>query len=323
MGNTVLLVRDSTQHVHEVTSLAALSTLRNDSSNLVWLDVNDPSEADLERLRQEFHFHPLALEDIARGHQRPKVDTYDDYYFVILYSADHDATTFRPHDLYLVWGKNYVVTLHRDNMPVIAETRKRWQAAGEHGQLGVPFLVYTLFDSVVDGYFPLVDWVSDRVDDIEERIIQDTSTRTLHALFAFRKQLLRMRRVLAPTRDVLNQILRRELPLVPEQLDPYFQDVYDHTLRVTEGLDVYRDLLASALDLYVSTVSNRLNQTMKRMTALTLIVMIPTLVAGIYGMNFDRFTPAHDWEPGFLVICGVMGVMIVGGIAVARRIDWL
>jgi magnesium transporter len=323
MGNTVLLVRDSNQQIKEETSLEALSTLRQDPTNVIWLDVHDPSEADLDFLRRELHFHPLAVEDIVRGHQRPKCDAYDDYYFVTLYTADHNATAFHPHDLYLVWGSNYVVTLHRDVLPAIAETQKRWRAADEHGRFGVPFLVYTLFDTVVDEYFPLVDWVSERVDEIDERILNDTSTRTLHALFALRKQLLRIRRVLAPTRDVLNQILRDELPLIPERLHPYFQDVYDHTLRVTDGLDVYRELLASALDLYVSTVSNRLNQTMKRMTALTLVVMVPTLVAGIYGMNFDRFVPAHDWEPGFLVLCGLMGIMIVGGIAIAHRIDWL
>ena len=132
-----------------------------------------------------------------------------------------------------------------------------------------------------------------------------------------------MRRVLAPTRDVLNEIIRRDVPLYPESLRPYFNDVYDHILRALDGVEAYRDLLASALDVYLSTVSNRLNQLVKRMTALTLIVMAPTLIAGIYGMNFKEPWPSYDWDLGFWYSMILMGALIVGGLLLAKRADWL
>jgi magnesium transporter len=323
MATTQLLVEEQGQEWHEAPDVDRISDLRADHRNLLWLDISDPGPAELELLRREFGFHELALEDVARGHQRPKCDTYDNYYFLVVYTATRSADRFLPTELQIFWGENYVVTIHRGALSMLDEARKRWCAHQNGRPDGTAFLVYTLLDAVVDGYFPLVDWVAEQVDDLEEMIFARADQTVLADLFELRKELLRMRRLLAPTRDVLNEIIRRDLPLFPESMHPYFADVYDHSLRVLDSLDVYRDLLASALDLHLSAVSNRLNQLVKRMTALTLIVMVPTLIAGIYGMNFKNPIPSYETDWGFLYSIALMAALIVGGIVLARRADWL
>src|SRR5262249_1362763 len=157
---------------------------------------------------------------------------------------------------------NYLVTIHDQPMDLSAAMLRHWQHQAEHPG-GIGYLVYTLFDQLIDGYLPLVDWIEERVEDIEERIFPRAEPARASVIFGARKQLVRMRRVLAPTRDVFNEIIRRDLPLYPESLRPYFVDVYDHTLRALDQLDLYRDLLESALDVYLSATSNNLNQLVK------------------------------------------------------------
>jgi magnesium transporter len=323
MATKQLVVERNGQGWHEVVDVEQVSRLLGDAQNLLWLDIADPGPADVELLRREFGFHELALEDVERAHQRPKCDTYDGYYFIVVYAATHSANRFQPTELQMFWGKSYVVTIHRGALPMLDEARRRWCTPQDGRPPGVAFLVYTLLDALVDNYFPLMDWVAEKVDDLEETIFNRADNSVLQELFKLRKEMMRMRRLLAPTRDVLNEIIRRDLPLFPESMHPYFADVYDHSLRVLDGLDVYRDLLASALDLHLSAVSNRLNQLVKRMTALTLIVMAPTLIAGIYGMNFKEPWPSYEAPWGFAYSIAIMAVLIVGGIVLAHRADWL
>jgi magnesium transporter len=298
--------------------------LRANPANRVWLDVEDPGSAEIDFLRRHFGFHELALEDVASRHQRPKCDQYEEgnYYFIVLYVGKHDREEVVVEELELFWGENYLVTVHDQPMDLPAEVQRRWVRQADHTG-GTAHLVYTLLDAVIDGYLPLVDWIEERVEDIEERIFPQADPAVAGLIFKTRKQLVRMRRVLAPTRDVLNEIIRRDLPLYTESLRPYFVDVYDHTLRALDQLDLYRDLLESALDVYLSATSNRLNQLVKRMTALTLIVMAPTLIAGIYGMNFKTPIPAYESDYGFLFSIALMVALIVGGMVLFRQLDWI
>jgi magnesium transporter len=324
MATTRLWAETPNHGLDEDVPLERLPDLLHDTSNLLWLDICDPGPPELELLRDAFGFHELALEDVRNGNQRPKCDTYHDYYFIVVYAAAHTHDRFVPLELQMFWGERYVATIHHTDLPLLEVARRQWRAYDQRRQHGVGYLVYCLLDSLVDDYFPLQDWMAEMVEDIEDEIIERPDQAVLTELFQLRKGLLEIRRRLAPTRDVVNEIIRRDLPLYPQSLHPYFSDVYDHALRVLDGIDVYRDLLASALDLHLSAVSNRLNQTMKRMTALTLIVMVPTLIAGIYGMNFERsFWPDPEWRFGFYAIVAVMGLLVLAGLAIARRLDWL
>jgi magnesium transporter len=298
--------------------------LRANPENRVWLDIVDPGPDQIDYLRRQFGFHELALEDVAGRHQRPKCDQYEDgnYYFIVVYVGKHGREEVILEELEMFWGENYLVTVHDQPMELFDVVRRRLTRQPEQAGCIAP-LVYMVFDGVVDSFLPLVDWIEERVEDIEESIFPRADTTVASLIFQTRKQLVRMRRVLAPTRDVLNEIIRRDLPIYPESLRPYFVDAYDHTLRALDQLDLYRDLLESALDVYLSATSNRLNQLVKRMTALTLLVMAPTLVAGIYGMNFKNPIPPYDSDYGFLFSVVVMFVLVAGGTVVFWRLDWL
>lgn len=324
MGSARLTVESPACGWQEAVPVDAVSELLERGDTLLWLDIVDPGPRELALLREEFGFHALALEDAAKRHQRPKCDEYGDYYFIVLYGARAGDGGLVTQELQLFWGKNYLVTLHPGPLPLIDEAHQRWQRGVNRVGDGVAYLVYTLLDSLVDEYMRVQDQLAEQVETLEERIYPRPEATVVAELFALRKAVARLRRVLGPTRDVLNAIIRRDLPLFPEPMRPYFMDVYDHVLRVLDGLDTYRELLAAALDMYLSAVSNQLNQTVKRMTALTLIVMVPTLIAGIYGMNYTAsFIPPAETPHAFLGVCLAM-LVVAGLITLAfKRLDWL
>jgi magnesium transporter len=186
----------------------------------------------------------------------------------------------------------------------------------------IPDLVYRLFDAMVDGYFPAVDVLAERIEELDERIFRrQGGLDVLQTIFALRKDLMQMRKVVAPSREVINVVLRRDLELFGDELYPYFQDVYDHVVRVIESLDTYRDVLGSAVDTQLSVSSNEVSQTVKRMTAVTTILMVNSLVAGIYGMNFVNI-PELDWQYGCAWALGLMLIASVALWALFRRIRW-
>jgi magnesium transporter len=296
--------------------------LLRDQRTAVWLDIEDPTESDIELLRDEFGFHELALEDAIRRDQRPKVDEYPGYYFIVLYAAvcgpDAGLDT---HEVHCFWGKNYVVTLHDGPQIEIETAIKRWAAAEEIEERTVAHQVYLLLDSVVDGYFPVLDAAADRIAEIEAEIFEGGAG-TLRDLFGLRRQLLNARRTLAPSRDVVNVLIRRDIPIFPPALVPYLADVYDHAIRVIDTLDLQHDLLSSAVETHLSVTSNRLNQTMRTMTALTIAIMVPTFIAGVYGMNF-HLTPSNDWVGGFWFAVALSATTFVGILTWFKRIGWL
>ena len=288
----------------------------------LWLDIQDPIAADIELLRAEFGFHELALEDAARRGQRPKVDEYAGYYFIVLYAASGAwSGGIQTHEIHCFWGKSYVVTLHDGPLVEIDTAIKRWSTVQEPEEQTVAHQVYALLDSVVDGYFPVLDAVADRIAELEDRIF-DARPETLRELFELRRQLLNARRMLAPSRDVVNSLLRRDIAVFPPHLIPYLADVYDHAIRVIDALDLQHDLLSSAVETYLSVTSNKLNQTMRTLTALTIGIMAPTLIAGVYGMNFHRI-PELEWQFGYPLALALMAVAGGGVILVFKRMGWL
>ncbi|MCA1647748.1 MAG: magnesium/cobalt transporter CorA [Chloroflexi bacterium] len=303
------------------------------ANELVWVDIADPTPDDIDWLERTFHFHQLALEDVTRRHQRAKIDEYADYYFAVFYAARPDAAAHRivTSELQFFWGATYLVTIHTAVFPEIADLVERVRdqtltpviTAGER-RLAIADLVYRLIDTIVDGYSPAVDALADWSEGIEEAMFSRRRRRaqdTLYAIFALKKQLLEMRRLIAPGRDVVNVLLRRDHTLFGDEFVPYFQDVYDHTARVIDSLDTYRDLLASALDAHLSIISNEVSQTVKKMTALTAILMVNSLIAGIYGMNFD-FMPELHLEYGYAYALSLMLVASLLMWMLFRRIQW-
>jgi len=301
----------------------ALAATLADPASVLWLDIQDPTDEDIALLRDRFNFHPLAIEDATRSHERPKVDSYDTYYFVVFYAASYNAEEnhIETQPLNLFIGANYLVTVHTGTVSYIEETRARWRVPNSPLGNKVSALVHALLDALVDDYFPLMDQVADRVEDLEDTIFVHFDESAIQIMFSLKKDLLNLRRVVAPERDVLNVLLRRQLPIFRPKDMVYFQDVYDHIVRVTDSIDTYRDLLSSALDSYLSLQSNNLNEVMKVLTMASIILMSAALIAGVYGMNFKAM-PELSWPWGYPFALGLIIAIGVLLFVYFRRKKW-
>jgi magnesium transporter len=310
------------QGLQEDVDAARISELLQDRSNLLWIIIDDPTDEDFAVLREEFPFHKLALEDARKTHQRPKIEEHDGYYFIVFYAARDSVEELALSELDLFLGPNYLVTIHRGIIDELEETVDRWRRNLEDFSPGIAGLLYSLLDTIADRYFPILDAVAESVDAIEAHIFERPDRAALQEIFTLRKQLLAMRRVVAPERDVLNVLARRDAPIFEQAAVVYFQDIYDHLIRVTDSIDVYRDLLSTALDSQLTLTSNNLNVIVKRLTSLTVILAVPTLIASNYGMNFLHM-PELDGRYGYFVVIGAMVAIIAGLILFFRRLDWL
>ncbi len=302
-----------------------IDELRSRPDHVVWLDITAPTADDLALLRDEFDVHPLALEDLEKRRQRPKLDTYGEQHMLVSYEvlpAAEPDRSFALGELHLFAGPRYLVSVRWQASPAIEEVDKRFRNRPDAVARTTGALVYSILDSVVDGYFPLLDRLSDQIEDLEDRILQGGEIAgTLRNILSLKRELLELRRTLSPARDVANALLRRDLALVDDVSAPYFQDLYDHLVRVLDQLDLQRDLLASALEANLSVTSNNLNAVMKRLTAFTVILMVPTLIAGIYGMNF-HFMPELSWPLGYAFALGLMLLAMAGAALFFLARDW-
>ena len=303
--------------------LDGLSGMLTSETQLLWIDVEDPTDEELLSISSEFGIHPLMLEDVQQAHERPKIELHDDLVFLVFYAIDLLDGRLIPHELGIFTGKRYMLTIHHGNVPEIDAVLKRWtKEAAMTGKHGSGLLLYAMLDEIVDGYFPVLDAVGDRAEDLEDEIFRTPGSNTQEEIFDLKKDLLALRRVVGPERDVLNVLVRRDAPLFTKQEIVYFQDVYDHLLRIADAVDLYRDLLTSALDASMSMTSYHLNVTVKRMTSSSIILMSMALISGIYGMNFAHM-PELDWAWGYGWALGLM-VAVGGGLAIFfKRIDWL
>jgi magnesium transporter len=291
---------------------------------LLWVDVIAPSGDDLELIEEEFGFHNLAIEDASLIHERPKVDQYDDFLLIIFYAMSHDESVsgISLQQLSIFAGANFVVTLHGAELPILEAISDRWQL--NHDRIknhAAGLLVYSILDALVDEYLPVADRISDRIDQIEESIFGRFDATAQQEIFRLKRDLINIRKVLTPERDVLNVLMRRDTPVYNDETVRYFQDIYDHLLRVLDSVDTYRDLLSSALDSHLSVLSNRMNKVMKTLTASSIILMSMTLVAGIYGMNFVHM-PELEWVAGYPFALGLMVAIGVSLGALFKQIDW-
>lgn len=318
----LIVCREKGRFLSEVNA-EDISDLREHPDLTLWFDITNPTEEDFRKLQDEFGFHPLAIEDASRHHQRPKVDSYDNYYFVVFYCMEmNEEYRLSTTPLYMFIGHNYLVTVHDDSIDQIQETVRRWQSPTSPLGQDVGSLIYALLDAIVDDYFPVMDRIADRVEDLEAQIFGKFDENALESIFQLKKDLLHIRRVVTPERDVLNVMLRRDIRVFDQNDVTYLQDVYDHIIRVVDSIDTYRDLLASSLDTFLSLQSNQLNQVVKALTITSIVLMSVAIVSGIYGMNFD-YIPELHWRYGYAWALGLMAAIALTVIAFFRRIKWL
>ncbi|MFB6138585.1 MAG: magnesium/cobalt transporter CorA [Halobacteriaceae archaeon] len=298
-----------------------------------WVHLTDPGEAELERVRETFGIHPLAVEDVRQGFGRPKTEEYDGYTFVYLLTARlaPRETTFReevatqPVGLFV--GADWLVSLSTGPVEALDRTRERVAAADPRllGR-GPDFTAYRVVDAVVDDYFDLLDAVEDEIERVEENVVEAADPDTLEDINSVRRDLLAFRKVAWPTREAVGALARGD----PDQIDPenekYFRDVYDHVVQVVDLIETYRDLTGGARDIYLNALSTSTNEVMKTLTVVATIILPLTFVVGVYGMNFGASPynmPELGWRFGYpAVMAGMVGV---AGVMVAyfRRRGWI
>ncbi len=255
------------------------------SGGFLWLDLEQPEAADLDVLRDLFDFHPLALEDSWKFGQRPKLEEYDDHVFLVVYGASPDED--RLVEVHCFYSERYLVTIHRDQAPSLAELRERYARRGAPTE-EPSRLLHAVVDGLVDSFLPSLSELDDRIDELEDAIFLHASEAQLREIFEMKRLLVGVRKVVSPQRDLFASITAGavEVPGMTADDARYFRDVYDHLIRISDLVDTYRDLLTGAMDVYLSTVSNRLNAVMKQLAIIATVFMPLTFLTGFFGQNF-------------------------------------
>jgi magnesium transporter len=287
-----------------------------------WLDLDQPDEEDFSILREVFEFHPLAIEDSEHFGQRAKIEDYDDFVFLVVYGASPDDD--RLVEVHCFYSERFLVTVHRDDCPAFAEIRRRFQKRKE--PIHRPsLLLYRIVDGLVDSFFPILAAFDDRIDELENEIFLRADDRQLQEIFRMKRMLVGMRKAISPQRDAFAGLMGgvAELPGLAEGDERYFRDVYDHLIRISDLIDSYRDLLTSAMDVYLSTVSNRLNAVMKQLAIIATIFLPLAWLTGFFGQNFGYLVRSiGGWEAFVGLGVGTELVALAILLAWFRRRGW-
>ena len=283
-----------------------VSELIQEAGARVWLDLADPTEEELALIQEEFGLHELAMEDTRVRGQRPKVEVYEGYFFLVLHAMSLDADDeLVDSEIHAFAGHRFLITLRYDPVFDISEVLRRWDRQTELTHEGGGFLLYALVDEVVDGYFTVVERMEDVGEDLEDEVFADEPAPDVQErIFKLKRRSVQFRRLVMPLREVLD-LMQEQPGFVTEKLGPYYRDVADHVIRTLEFVDSIRDLSTSALEALISQASNRMNIVMKRLTAWASIILVPTLIAGIYGMNFGNM-PELRWHLGYFGALALM-----------------
>jgi magnesium transporter len=302
---------------------ARAAELLADPDVRLWVDARDPDERELELLRKQFGLHPLSIEDAIHWNQRSKVEIFERYFAVVVHALDlDDDDELLDSEIHLFVGDGFFLTVRGRPVFDLAPVRERVHRSPELMGTGGAFLLYALLDEVVDGYLSVVERLEDLSDDIEDRVFQEDGESTAQQeIFRLKRRVVAFRRIVVPLREVVD-LVEEQPGFVGPVLAPYYRDVLDHVLRTIEFVDNIRDLLSTALEAQLAQVSNRLNVVMKKLSSWAAIVLVPTLIAGIYGMNF-RHMPELAWQYGYPLSLGTMLVAALLLYRGFRKRGWL
>jgi magnesium transporter len=305
----------------ESTDLADVKRLLADPGTNVWIDLAEPDQEQVKQAAEALGLHPLIAEDIAEQNQRSKVETFDDIVHIVLFALHYNGEP-ETSEIDFVLGDRFLLTVHDGTLG--SSTTAALRFGVEHAlSKGTDYLFYAIADTIVDGYFPVLDKIGDDIDELQDRVMESASDWTLRRLFALKRELSNLRRATSPAREIFNQLTNRELrPIDPDHI-VYFRDIYDHLIRVTDELDNYRDLVSGTLDIYVSIVNNDLSRIMKRLTGVTVILAGIGAVAGIFGMSEASAAFQGAEAGGFWLVTVTVVVAAVAALAFLRRIDWI
>jgi magnesium transporter len=285
-----------------------ISEVLRQPDRFIWIGLHEPDTELLREIQQEFGLHDLAIEDALAAHQRPKLERYGDSLFVVLRTAKlaPAADGVELGETHVFVGPRYVVSVRHGASAPLADVRARCEATPALLAKGPGFVLYALMDFVVDQFFPLVDALEDQLEALEEAIFHERFSReTTERIYRLKRELLEVKRAVSPLVDISNRLVRADVELIHEDTRVYFRDVYDHAIRLNEMVDTLRELLTTALEANLSLLSVEQNEAMKRLAGWAAIIAVPTMIAGVYGMNF-KFMPELDWPFGYPLTVGAM-----------------
>jgi len=293
---------------------------------LVWIDVTEPRDEELAVLEAELHLPPLAVEDAREARQRPKIDEYEDCVLLVAYGAHlgDDASDRRLtlHEVAMFVGRQYIVTVRQE--PALSGDDLRHRLSGTAGRPmpSSTALAHAVLDRIVDGYYAVTEQVQTRIEDVDAKVWDGIAQSDLTEAFALRRDLVRFRRVVAPLREVLNVMVRREGGVLDDSVDEHLRDLYDHVVTVHEEIEMSRELLAGALEGHLSLVSNRMNEVVLKVSAWAAIIAVPTVIASVYGMNFVHMPELH-WALGYPAAVALMLAAALALYITFKRRGWL
>jgi len=309
--------------------LENLPEILNDPQALVWLDIQGDCNPSERMLKDVFKLQHITIHTMCEEHERAKFAESDDYSYIVVHGMVFDATTEEAETpkLDIVFAKNFIITAHRESFPWLDELLEEVRQNDPEEHLmsrGVAFLLYTIVDALTDSYFAMLDTIDDLIDELEDVTVRDTSNEVQVRIFRIKRALAHLRRTLSPQVEVANALVARTGELIPAKAEPYFADIHDHLIRAFEILDSYRDLMSGMLDVYLTTVSNRLNEVMKQLTIIATIFMPITFITGVFGMNFGHSPQVeHDSGALFWITLLGMGIITLMQILYFRRRKWL
>jgi magnesium transporter len=289
----------------------------------VWVALRDPTDAELDGMSREFHLHPLAVEDARHGHQRPKIEEYGDELFTVQHVVEAAGDELRVGEVSIFTGPNYVLSTRNRSEQGFLGVRTRCEREPELLRHGSGYVLYALMDAVVDRYFPLVDAIETQLEAIEGRIFANASPRAnIEALYYVKQKVTTLKHATAPLMDAVGKLYGGRVPHVCHGMGEYFRDVYDHLVRLNQSLDSLRDTIATALQVNLGMITLSENETTKRLAAYAALVAVPTMIAGVYGMNFKHM-PELDWQFGYPLAVWIMVLLDVTLFWRFRKSGWL
>ncbi len=296
------------------------------TNSKTWINLNGLNHIkDIETLGKHYNLHHLVLEDVVNISQRPKIDEYEDYLFIVLkmlYYDKNDAIVSE--QVSFILGKNYVLTFQESEGDVFDSVRDRIRMAkGRVRHMESDYLLYVLIDAVVDYYFNIIEVLGDKIEDFETEIFSGNASEDASKnIQDLKREILRVRRTIFPLREVISRIEKNDNKLIQQKTITYFRDIYDHLIQVSENIDIYREMIWSLMDMYMTTISNKMNEVMKVLTIMASIFIPLTFIAGIYGMNFD-YIPELHYKYSYFILWGVMIILFVGMLIYFKRKKWL
>lgn len=297
-----------------------------DKPTVMWINIDGIHEIKIiEEIGKHFDIHPLILEDVLNTGQRPKMDDFENYIFIVLKMLYYgeDTKEIKTEQVSLILGLNFIISFQEKEGDVFNPVRERIRnSKGRIRKMGSDYLAYALVDAIVDNYFIILEKVGEEIEFLEEELVTDPRPETLQSIHRLKREMILLRKSVWPLREVIDALKRGESSLIHESTGIYLKDVYDHTIQIIDAIETFQDMISGMLDTYLSSISNRMNEVMKVLTIIATIFIPLTFIAGIYGMNFE-YMPELGWHWGYFMVWFIIIIVTISMIFYFRRKGWL